>query len=410
MAQVELWEDLTRNSLVPTIPQQETACCVFTSGSTGQPKGVLVSHADLWQRVQVEAKHFQLTSADVLLSILPFCFDVGINQVLSSLVAGCEIAIVDSWLPQDILAVVQNRCVTGIPGTPAIWQDFITTGKQFDRSPNGPHASLRYITISGADLLPEQLDAMPRVVDGADIYKTYGQSEDYRSTCLPPGQYHQRTRSVGKPFAGVNVYIVDADGNRLGPNQQGEVIHSGVGTMQGYLDSTSDEKLRPNPFRGDDDQSEFAVFTGDEGYIDDDGYLYLCGRRDAMLKINGNRVYPEEVAGLLLQIDGVLDAGVVGLKLTGESPRLVAFVVCDASADLDEPAVIAQMNRIAPTYMVPKHVQFKNSLPTTGNAKIDRQALIAEATEKFGCAEDDAVASENAGADEELALTNTATP
>src|SRR5262249_33867740 len=157
--------------------------------------------------------------------------------------------------------------------------------------------------------------------------KTYGQTEAFRATSLKPHEYAAKRYSVGRAFHGVRVYVVREDSTRAEPDEPGEVVHTGLGVMLGYLDGNDPQnKLRPNPFAGPDDPAPRAIFTGDQGYLDGDGYLFLSGRRDDMVKIQGNRIYPNEVRDQLLQVPGVGLAEVVAVK-TPEQTRLAAFVV-----------------------------------------------------------------------------------
>jgi acyl-CoA synthetase (AMP-forming)/AMP-acid ligase II len=369
----------------PPEPQADTpAVCLFTSGSTGTPKGVLVARQDLLERALTEIEWFALTRRDVLLSVLPFSFDVGFNQLVSSLVAGATLVILDSWMPADLLRAVAERHVTGISAVPSIWLDFLRSKLSFDRG--GAHRSLRYVTVSGGDLQPSQLEALPALGEGLQIFKTYGQTEVFRPTCLLPHEFASRRRSVGRTFGRSKVYVVRADGTRAAPGERGEVVATGLGVMQGYLDGADEqEKLRDNPFRGPEDPAPKAIFTGDIGHLDEDGYLFLFGRRDAMLKILGNRVYPGEVAAELLALPGVVQAEVVGANAGDAGIRLVAFVVLAA----DAPTIDELRRRMAsrvPAYMVPAAVVSKDDMPRTASGKTDLRALAAEAAALVGAA------------------------
>lgn len=360
-------------------------CCLFTSGSTGIPKGVMISQKDTVARAEAEVLWFGLTEKDVLLSILPFSFDVGLNQLITVFRAGCELVILDSWLPKDIMKTVEVRKVTGISAVPSIWLDFLNTGLKFDTQ--GAHASLRYLTVSGGDMSRHHHDKLPAIAQGVGIFKTYGQTEAFRATSLKPSEYAGRCTSVGRAFHGVKVYIVREDGTRADPKETGEVVHTGLGVMMGYLGGNDPQnKLRSNPFAGPDDPAAKAIFTGDQGCVDEEGYLFLTGRRDDMLKIQGNRVYPGEVRDQLLTTPGVGLAEVIGVKHEDQT-RLAAFVVAAGGAALDDKAIRAHMTAHAPSYMVPELVVVKRELPRTASGKPDRPLLAAEAKEiLFGAA------------------------
>jgi acyl-CoA synthetase (AMP-forming)/AMP-acid ligase II len=374
--------------VAPQTPDPDSpAACLFTSGSTGRAKGVLISHRDLMERALTEIEWFGLTERDVLLSILPFSFDVGLNQLISSLVAGSTLVILDSWTPMDIMRAVGELAVTGISSVPSIWLDFLKSGLRFDR--DGVHRSLRYVTVSGGDLAPEHLASLPSLAEGLQIFKTYGQTEVFRPACLLPAEFGSKMRSVGRPFGRSNVYIVRDDGSLADAGESGEVVATGLGVMVGYLSDADDPgKLRDNPFHGPHDRSRKAVYTGDVGYLDEGGYLHLLGRRDAMLKIMGNRLYPGEVASQLLALPGVLEAEVVGVPCAAGDTRLVAFVILGRASATDLRRLLAAR---VPSYMVPALVLVKDAIPRTATGKPDYPALVAEATARL-----DAGAAQNA--------------
>lgn len=383
VAVVEPWEAnvATTNAPEPPVLPEDplrVGCCLFTSGSTGKPKGVLISERDLTARAWAEAQWYQLREQDVLLNILPLSFDVGLNQVLSAICVGCSLVILHSWLPADILNAVSARQVTGISAVPAIWSDFLKADLRFDT--RGPHASLRYITISGGDLSRDQLARLPAMLDGVGIIKTYGQSETFRSTALLPPEFARKRYSVGRAFANVRVYIVREDGTPAEPHEVGEIVHTGMGVMLGYVDGDDPQrKLRPNPFWGPEDDASWAVFTGDQGYLDEDGYLYIVGRRDDMLKVAGNRLYPREISDQLMTIEGVAEAEVVGVKLDDGDPHLVAFVVQKPSGSAPPAVIRRALAWRVPSFMLPEHVVILPALPRTANGKPDRQALTTRA-------------------------------
>ncbi len=172
--------------------------------------------------------------------MLPFSFDVGLNQLIASLVAGATLVILDSWMPADILRAVAERGVTGISAVPSIWLDFLKAGLGFDRA--GAHRTLRYVTVSGGDLNPAHLESLPSLGAGLQIFKTYGQTEVFRPTCLRPGEFASHRRSVGRPFGRSRVYVVRDDGSRAAPGERGEVVATGLGVMLGYLDGGDEQQ------------------------------------------------------------------------------------------------------------------------------------------------------------------------
>jgi acyl-coenzyme A synthetase/AMP-(fatty) acid ligase len=361
--------------------EDSVGCCLFTSGSTGTPKGVLISRGDLRARATVELSWLGLAQQDVVLNVLPFSFDVGLNQVLATTQAGAELVVLESWLPADILATVAARGVTGIAAVPMIWADFMAHGSRFDHE--GAHRALRYITVSGGDLTPAQHRSLPALAPSVQIFKTYGQTEAFRISSLRPEEYAERPCSIGRALPGGNLYVLREDGTAASPGELGEVVHTGVGTMLGYLDDPREgEKLRSNPCFGERDRNTLAVFTGDLGVLDEHGYLTLRGRRDEMVKVSGNRVYPAELKALLCELAEVASAEVV--PVAGErGTQLVAFVVAREAAQLDGEALRRILATRAPSYMVPTSIEICSELPRTASGKPDRPLLQARAAERL---------------------------
>lgn len=357
----------------------QVGACLFTSGSTGAPKGVLIACDDLRARAEVEAAWLALRADDVVLNVLPFSFDVGLNQVLSTVLVGAELVVLESWLPADILGAVAARGVTGIAAVPTIWADFMAKQRVFEV--DGAHRTLRYLTISGGDLSEAQHQHMPALAPGVRVYKTYGQTEAFRIAALHPDDYPSRPRSVGKALPGGRLYIARAEGGLAAPGELGEVVHTGTGAMLAYLSEGVDEtKLRWNPWHGPDDPRALAVFTGDLGYVDEEGYLFLAGRRDDLVKVSGNRVYPAEVQGLISAVPGVAAAEVVAVKVDDQT-RLAAFVVPVSDAVIEPAQLRRQLQERAPSYMIPELLRVEAELPRTASGKPDRTRLANLALE-----------------------------
>lgn len=370
--------------ILPILSEDTTrkGCCLFTSGSTGIPKGVLITESDLRARALAEIAWFGLQPDDILLSILPFSFDVGLNQLLTALSVGCSLVLLDSWLPADILNATAKLKVTGISSVPTIWLDMLNADMVFDTV--NEHAFLRYLTVSGGDLSLQHLKQLSRLAPNVNIFKTYGQTETFRTTSLRPEEFSVKPQSVGQAFGEVKFYVVREDNSCCAAQEVGEIVHTGLGTMLGYLDGQDpQQKLRPNPFKQTDDDAPIAVFTGDLGYVDEEGFLFLKGRRDTMLKIAGNRVYPREIINQLLEIPSVQEAEVVGIKVNDDT-TLVAFIVLIAETDEISPVHIQrQLASRLPSYMVPQVIHSLQAIPRTASGKTDYPTLINYAQQKF---------------------------
>ena len=350
----------------------DVALALFTSGSTGASKGVLISHQDLFNRVVTECEYFGITCEDALLNLLPFSFDVGNNQLFSALSTGAQLVILNSWLPADIASIIREHHITGISAVPAIWASILNLQGNEDvvRSIN----TVRYITISGGDLAPAQLERLGEVLQGIRIFKTYGQSETFRSGLLLPSEYKQKMLSVGRPVKGTKVLILNRKGQQALPNEAGEILHLGDGMMLGYLGDAKGtrRKLRANPLqegRGGP-CGQTAVFTGDIGKLDEDGYLYVLGRKDKMIKSSGYRIYPKEISDQIVRHAVVQDAAVFGIPARNSGQAICAEVQLKPGGELTEEELRRFLSDKLPAYMAPARIVFVSSFPRTPSGKI----------------------------------------
>ena len=365
-----------REAIVP----RDVALALFTSGSTGTPKGVLISHQDLYNRTLTECEYYGITRSDVLLNLLPFSFDVGTNQLFTALVTGAQLTILNSWMPADIVSTVKQHQITGISGVPAIWASFLNLSDS--KESLEAIKSVRYITISGGDLAPEQLKRLGMLLQGTQIFKTYGQSETFRSGILLPSEYHLKMLSVGRPVKGTKISILNSKGKLAAPNEMGEIIHYGDGMMLGYIGDArgTARKIRTNPHQNKrSPYIQKAVFTGDIGKIDEDGYLYVQGRKDKMIKSSDYRIYPKEISDQILRHTSIQDAVVFGIPDKNIGKAIYAEVQLKENQELTVSELKTFLSDKLPPYMIPSKIFFVNSFPRTPSGKI----RLAEVERKY---------------------------
>jgi len=358
----------------------KAAWCLFTSGSTGSPKGVLISGGDLLQRAVNEIEDYEITDQDCLLSLLPFSFDVGLNQLLSCILSGAHLVILNSWFPKDILTAIRSRNINGISGVPSIWAETLAYPKGPDFEQNTQ--ALRYITVSGGDLSKNQLLQLRQYFRNVKIFKTYGQTETFRSSMLKPFDFARKMTSVGRPLKGTVVFVLNDKGEITPPDTEGEIVHYGAGTMLGYLNDLegTSEKLRKMKAPGSETMNEGKwVFTGDRGKMDQEGYLYVLGREDGMIKTLGHRVYPKEIESCILEYEHVKNAAVVGIKDERKGQAIIAEVV--ANGIVNKQSLIVYLKERLPYYMVPGEINVVEYLPMTESGKI-KYATIKEKYEE----------------------------
>lgn len=371
--------DLTSLAAKPlTMPDPDAVSpaklILFTSGSTGNPKGVMIRGDDLINRIASESTSYGLQSNDVLLNILPFSFDVGCNQLYCALASGCSLILLNSWMPKDIVNAIVDFKVSGVSGVPSIWLSVINGSQDLIGEVN---KALRYITISGGDMIDQDRQKLRALLPDVNIFKTYGQTETFRSGMLLAKDFDEKHRSVGKPVDGVTIYIVDDAGNPVKAGESGQIIHQGTGTMLGYIGdpANTETKLKALPQQLGD-ASQKVIFTGDLGHLDEDGFLYLHGRQDRMFKVRGNRVYPEEIEKELCEHDDVVEAASSFDKPT---EAITVYVKKKEGSSVTDKEVMKFLTAKLPSYMAPAKCLIYDEFPRTASGKIDVPTLVAQA-------------------------------
>lgn len=350
----------------------DLALIIYTSGSTGFPKGVMVSHDGLLSGAIIVSEYLHLTERDVILSLLPFSFDYGLNQALTALLTGGTVVIQRSLFPPDICNTLQREGITGLAGVPTLWLQL--TGRQ---SPFLKMAfpNLRYITNSGGRL-PEQAVRLIRMAHPhVQVHLMYGLTEAFRSTTLPPDQVDHRASSIGKAIPNVEVLVINEEGEPCRPDEVGELVHRGANISMGYWrdpDATA-RVFRPHPVKQFRNGSrELVVFSGDLVKMDGEGYLYFVGRRDQLIKSRSFRVSPEEIESCIVSSD--LVSNVVSFAVPrdeGDSDIVVAVVPKDASSFREEALQQFCKNEM-PEYMQPRLIWRMDEFPLTPSGKPDR--------------------------------------
>lgn len=353
----------------------------YTSGSTGQPKGVVMSHANLWAGVRIVARYLGISADDRIASLLPFSFVYGFNQLTCSLLTGATLVIERSTLAQEIVASLRRESVTVIAGVPPLWSQLLRVPAFRDARLE----SLRIATNAGGRLPPATVVELRTAQPQAQLFLMYGLTEVFRSTYLPPTEVDEHPDSMGRAIPESVVYVVDDENGKLcASDQVGELVHGGPTVGIGYLNDpeASARVFRPNPFRDNDPSApERVVYSGDMVKRDADGRLYYVGRRDRMFKTLGYRVSPDEITDVLYA-SGQIDEGVVVTEPDEQrGERIVACVVLREGGNVD--ALRAFCGRELPRYMQPARYVVRCDLPRNMSGKHDVLTLrreIASAT------------------------------
>jgi amino acid adenylation domain-containing protein len=347
----------------------DLAAIVYTSGSTGDPKGVMLTHRNMMTACASISSYLELREDEVILNVLPLAFDYGLYQMIMAFGAGARLILERSFaFPAQILGLVTAERVTGFPGVPTIFATLaeLKSLKDHDLS------SIRYVTNTAAALPVKHILMLRDLFASARIYSMYGLTECKRCTYLPPQDLERKPLSVGIAIPNTEMWIVDADDKRVGPDIVGELVIRGATVMKGYWGKpeATARKLKPGPLPG-----EQVLHTGDYCRMDAEGYLYFVGRGDEIIKSRGEKIAPKEVESVLVNIPGVREAAVIGVpdELLGQAVK--AFVVIEQGKTIGEKELQRECQKRLENFMVPKHIVIVPSLPRTDTGKLNKSTL-----------------------------------
>ena len=307
---------------------------------------------------------------DIIINVLPLSFDYGLYQVLMAFQVGATLVLERGFAyPAAILNRIEEERVTGLPGVPTIFAMLL----QMDLS-RWDLTSLRYLTNTAAALPVTHIQQLRKAFPQAKLYSMYGLTECKRVSYLPPEELDRRPGSVGIAIPNTEVWIEDEEGRRVWPGEVGELVVRGSHVMQGYweLPEETARTFRPGRYPG-----ERLLYTGDLFTMDEEGFLYFVSRKDDTIKSRGEKVSPKEVEDVLYRLDGVIEAAVVGVPDPLLGQAIKAYVLIKDGAGLTERQVLRHCAAHLEDFMVPKYVEFCDSLPKTPSGKISRRSLRA---------------------------------
>jgi long-chain acyl-CoA synthetase len=368
-------EGLARAGSPPPPPPLETdlAAVLYTSGSTGEPKGVTLGHGNLAFATDAICDYLEMSADDRILCLLQLSFGYGLVQLLGAVRSGATLVLERGiTVPGRIVQALEEQRITGLPGVPTIFQVLTSLRGLAERE----LPALRFLTNAGASMPVATVEAVRRTFPGARLFLMYGLTECIRVSYLPPDQLERRPTSSGIPMAGTDAWVDDGEGGVAAADQVGELLVRGPHVMYGFgnrPDATA-ERLRPGRWPG-----ERVLATGDLFRRDADGYLHWMGRTDDLIKCRGEKVYPREVEEVLHGIAGVREAAVVGVPDPLLGHAVEAHVAADSGHDLDERALRRACAEALEEHKVPRRVSFHDSLPRNPRGKVDRRALVTQA-------------------------------
>lgn len=347
----------------------DLACLIYTSGSTSEPKGVMSTHFNMLSAAKSIITYIRNTSDDIVINVLPLSFDYGLYQVIMTFMYSGTIVLENSMIfPVEILKKIQEEKVTGFPIVPTILAMLL----KMESIGNFDLSSLRYISNTGAALPVEHIKSFRKLFPNVLVYSMFGLTECKRISYLPPEDIDRKPGSVGKAMPNCEVFILDENGNEVTPNTIGELVVRGSNVMRGYWNSL---ELTDKSYKNGKYQQEKWLFTGDYFYKDNEGYLYFVGRKDDMIKTKGERVSPKELENILCTLEGVSEAAVIGVPDEILGQAIKAFIVLKPNYNLDQNNILRFCKNNVELFMIPKYIEFIDSLPKTPNGKIDKKKL-----------------------------------
>jgi len=368
----------------PAARDGDVAAIVYTSGSTGAPKGVALSHRNLGSVVASVIEHVPVGADDSYLMLVPMHYVHGLMQLLVHVTAGASVHFAGDFLfPRDIVTLLAERRIVEVSGTPWHVDMLVERGELLAAE----LPALRRLGVVGGRLAPERIAQLVRERPALEIHVAYGQTECApRATALDPARIARKPDSVGCPIPGVQVHVLDGHDHAVPRGQTGEVVVEGPNVMVGYW------RKRQDTERALDRQGR--LHTGDLGWFDEEGDLHLAGRVDDLIKSAGERISPQEIESALRAVPGIKECVVVGAPDASLGQRIEAHVVLEseAAAGADgsgggaalatDPAdVLARIRshcaRELPLQRMPRAVHLWPALPRLANGKLDKPRLAA---------------------------------
>jgi len=348
----------------------DLAAIIYTSGSTGDHKGVMLTHRNMLTACTSISSYLEIQHDEVILGVLPLAFDYGLYQMIMAFRAGARLVLERSFaFPAQILNLMVTEGVTGFPGVPTIFAILaeLKSLKDYDLS------RVRYVTNTAANLPVKHILLLQDLFPGARIYSMYGLTECKRCTYLPPKDLGRKPSSVGIAIPNTEMWIIDEDGKKVGPNVTGQLVIRGATVMTGYWDKpeATAKKLKPGPLPG-----EQVLHTGDFCKMDEEGYLYFVGRMDDVIKSRGEKVAPKEVENALMNIPGVKEAAVIGVPDDVLGQAVKAFVVLEGGMTMTGKQLQKECQSRLENFMVPKYIALVDDLPQTDTGKIKKTGLL----------------------------------
>ncbi|EZP76487.1 AMP-dependent synthetase and ligase [Parageobacillus genomosp. 1] len=362
-----LWKRMeSASTSAPNVPicEEDEAALLYTAGTTGNPKGVMLTHKNLYSNAEAASKPaqiLQLREERVALGVLPFSHAFGFTMMNVALLLGDKIVLLPYFDPVKVLEAIEKYKVTHSAMVPAMFHALYhhPDADKYD-------TSSFIVCVSGSASLPKQLAHDFQRKFGCIILEGYGLSEAAPIVTATDPSKPMKPGSVGLPLPGIEVAVVDENGHRLPPNEVGELIVSGPNVFKGYYgkEEESREILRDG-----------WLYTGDMARIDEEGYVFIVDRKKDVIIRGGFNIYPRDLEELLMVHPDVVEAGVVGVPSPRMGEEVVAFVVLRQGAQTTKEELIEFCQKKVAKHKSPRFIKIVGYLPKNLIGKIDKKKL-----------------------------------
>jgi long-chain acyl-CoA synthetase len=359
-------QTLSKRLAVPPIVNRggiDLAMIMFTSGSTGAPKGVMLSHRNLLSNARSILGYLPICQDDRALVVLPFCHAFGNSVLQSHLLAGATLILDGSLaIPATVVQALRERHASSFAGVPEVYAMLL----RFAPWQSGQLPQLRYMTVAGGEMRAELAEQVSQIIAPAELYVMYGQTEaTARLAYLPPKLRRTHRESIGKAIPGVELSIVNERGAAVTPGEVGLLQARGDNIMLGYWQ---------DPHGTEAVLRDGWLSTGDFATVDDEGFIYLRGRANRLIKLQSNRVHPAEIEDVVARHFPGAQVAVLPYEVD-ELTRLALFCTPPRSTALTDRDIYQVCVRELPYYKVPQFIEVLDCLPLNGGLKVDREQL-----------------------------------
>jgi len=358
----ELIEQHEPDESLTDVSPEDTAVIFYTAGITGSPKGAELTHRSLLGNARAGVQLLQVRSKDRILGVLPFFHAFGKTAVLNTpLAAGASVILMTEFNPAAILKAVQDHRITIFPATPYIYRKLLSCPDRTEYD----FSSVRYCISGASALKPDLLEKFEKEFS-TTIVEGYGLCETTALATLNQLHRDRRPGSIGTPIEGVDIKLIDNDGEEAPPGEVGEIIIRSDYIMKGYLNrpEATKEVLRDGWF-----------YTGDLARADEDGYLYIIDRKKDMIVKAGFSIYPVEIERLLLSHPSIAEVAVIGVPDQVHGEEIKACIVLREGAELTLAELADYCRERMARYKCPRYVQFYKQLPKNPSGRILKKKL-----------------------------------